>query len=108
MPARLELAVRPLGLRQGVDGVHDRVHPACGDPRAVAAVNASRKIESVKSRHPHRWVMAADTVVAVRRLREPSYDILGQPQDRVDARRMLESLSGTTHLVCTAMAATGA
>lgn len=68
--------------------------PERGDPVAVALVNARRKAIAV----PGDLVLAADTVVAVRDR------LLGKPRDEADARDLLRALSGTTHVVVTAVA----
>lgn len=68
--------------------------PERGDPRAVAALNARRKAEAV----PGDLVLAADTVVAV------GDRLLGKPRDEAEARELLRALSGTTHVVVTAVA----
>jgi septum formation protein len=68
--------------------------PERGDPRAVAALNARSKAEAV----PGDLVLAADTVVAV------GDRLLGKPRDEAEARDLLRALSGTTHVVVTAVA----
>jgi len=62
---------------------------ACASPGATQGANADA---------PPRWVFAADTVVA------PEGEILGKPESREEARRMLERLAGREHRVVTAMA----
>jgi septum formation protein len=73
-------------------------------PRETARRFASRaareKAAHVAADHRARSVLGADTVVTV------DGDILGKPRDRTDAVRMLESLSGRTHRVITAIALT--
>jgi septum formation protein len=59
---------------------------------------AREKGLAVSTRHPHRWVLAADTVV------ECGGEILEKPVDANDAARMLSTLSGRTHTVVTAFA----
>ncbi len=59
---------------------------------------AREKVFAVAALHPHRWVLAADTVV------ECSGEILEKPLDANDATRMLSTLSGRTHTVVTAFA----
>ena len=48
---------------------------------------------------PPRWVLGADTVVALGSDEAPI--LLGKPTDPADAQRMLASLSGTRHRVVT-------
>lgn len=56
---------------------------------------AAAKAVAVAARHSGRVVLGADTAVVLGGL------ILGKPVDRADAARMLEQLSGRTHLVLT-------
>jgi len=67
-----------------------------GRPQDVASAGARAKALDVAARLPDRLVIGADTVVAVGR------HVLGKPADAVDARRMLEQLSGRQHEVHTA------
>ncbi|WP_456431558.1 Maf family protein [Thermosulfuriphilus sp.] len=53
------------------------------------------KAQAVAQIWPKAFVLAADTAVTIRG------DILGKPQDREDARRMLQLLSGKEHRVFT-------
>ena len=84
-------------------GISFQVRPAdvqerdSGDPHEVAADNAKRKADAVKG----ELVLGADTVVAL------DGELLGKPRDSVDARAMLERLSGTTHRVITGVALRG-
>lgn len=59
---------------------------------------AQTKAETVAKRLPSGLVLGADTVVLV------NEEILGQPSDSDDARRMLKLLSGRWHEVLTAVA----
>lgn len=59
---------------------------------------ARAKAAAVAARHASAMVVAADTTVDV------DGEILGQPRDVDDARRMLKLLSGRTHRVHTAIA----
>lgn len=59
---------------------------------------AKRKAQAVQHRHPEALIIAADTIVVL------DDEILGKPTDKVDAKRMLHSLSGRTHQVITSMA----
>ncbi len=56
------------------------------------------KAMSVACKYPEAAVLAADTVVVCGK------EILGKPKDRLDARRMLESLAGRCHKVITGVA----
>jgi septum formation protein len=64
-------------------------------PKRLAQSAAHAKAEAVVARMPARWVVAADTVVALQGL------ILDKPRDDEDARRMLRLLSGRMHTVLT-------
>lgn len=67
-------------------------------PGDLAEYLAVRKAQAVSGRRPSDVVLAADTVVAF------GDQILGKPEDLDDARRMLELLGGTTHVVVTGVA----
>ncbi len=64
-------------------------------PRAMVARLAALKAAAVAARRPDAFVLAADTTVAVGRR------ILNKPADAVEARRMLQLLSGRAHRVYT-------
>jgi septum formation protein len=64
-------------------------------PSDVARHLAEQKCKLIAARYPDAVVLAADTVVAF------GDKILGKPKDAADARKMLQLLSGTTHLVIT-------
>ena len=70
----------------------NNVRRICG---AKAGVAWTRILERGLVRHP---VLVADTTVCVDGV------LLGKPDDRADAARMLHLLSGTTHRVLTAVA----
>jgi septum formation protein len=59
---------------------------------------ATQKAEKVATEFPGDLVLGADTVVVI------GEDILGQPRDDEDARRMLRLLSGRWHMVLTGVA----
>ena len=66
------------------------------DPARIAAALAKRKADAVLPRRAAGdVVLAADTVVAI------DGELLAKPSDVEDARRMLRTLSGTTHVVAT-------
>jgi septum formation protein len=59
---------------------------------------ATLKADAVAGRSPGALVLGADTVVVI------GEEILGQPRDDADARRMLRLLSGRWHMVLTGVA----
>lgn len=68
------------------------------DPETVVRELALRKAEAVSSGRPHDIVIGCDTVVY------SQGEILGKPQDRADAGRMMRMLAGRRHLVFTGVA----
>ena len=56
---------------------------------------AKEKAAHIAGLHPEKWVLAADTVVVL------GGEILGKPDGKSDAKRMLQSLSGEVHEVYT-------
>lgn len=62
---------------------------------------AAGKAEEVLSRFPKRFVLGADTVVAL------DGEILGKPKNKADAAEMLKKLSGRTHSVFTGVCLAG-
>ena len=63
--------------------------------RELTIANAIRKGLAVSHVHPHRVILAADTLVAL------EGEIIGKPRDLNQARVILRQLSGRTHDVCT-------
>jgi septum formation protein len=61
--------------------------------REVTCWNALRKGLTIARAHPDAVVLAADTLVAL------EGEIIGKPADRAAAVRMLQQLSGRTHVV---------
>ena len=53
------------------------------------------KARAIATRHPGRWVIAADTTVVC------GDEMLEKPADAEDARRMLATIAGQTHVVYT-------
>jgi septum formation protein len=56
-----------------------------------------RKAEAVLALHPDAVVIGSDTIVAI------DGKVLGKPQDRSEAKQMLQMLSGNTHQVITGL-----
>lgn len=67
-------------------------------PAAAVETLALRKAQAAAQRHPQALVVGADTVVSA------EGRILGKPEGRADAARMLRLLSGRTHQVYTGVA----
>lgn len=71
-------------------------------PQEVAVDIALQKAEAASGHLDlgggEAFALTADTVVA------EGGEILGKPEDRADAKRMLQRLSGKTHRVCTGFA----
>ena len=72
-----------------------------GEPPMVHAERLAReKGAAIAPRFPGAVVISADTIVVI------DDQVLGKPRDEADAARMLRQLSGRTHTVYTAVAAT--
>lgn len=68
------------------------------DPENLVLRLARTKAEVISARNPGRWVLAADTTVAV------DHHTLNKPENVEDAVRMLMLLQGRAHQVHTGMA----
>ena len=99
-PRRLEL-LGQVGLQPDsvVAAVLDETPMRNETPSQLARRLAQGKMTQVRGKAPGRFVLGADTVVAVGRR------ILPKPAGEVAARRCLELLSGRRHHVYTAVAA---
>ncbi len=98
-PRRAELLAQvgiPFEVR--VSDVTEDADEAGVAPADVAARHARQKALSVAAEMPGRLVLGADTVVVL------GSRLLGKPQSAAEARRMLQSLSGRSHHVVTAVA----
>ena len=79
--------------------VHEESHAQQGLlPAELALELAEAKARAVAAQFPRDIVLAADTVVAF------GDEVLGNPADAEHAKRMLQLLSGTTHIVITGLA----
>jgi septum formation protein len=97
--AGLVFAVEPTDVDETVTGAPE--------PEEAARDVARRKALCALARHrgERAWIIAADTVVALRPGGEGAgWRLLGKPADEAEARAMLASLSGTRHRVVTAVA----
>jgi septum formation protein len=98
-PRRFELLVS-LGITVRVvpSGVDEKDQPGLL-PEQLTAYHAEAKAQAVASREMSDLIIAADTVVDVDGI------AFGKPKDEHDARRMLATLSGRSHLVHTSFVA---
>ena len=96
---RLDL-LRQIGIEPvAVDAADIDERPQRNETAAALARRlAQAKLAAIASRHPGRFVLSADTAVAVGRR------LLGKPLDEDDARRHLQLLSGRRHRVTTSVA----
>nr|WP_320133111.1 Maf family protein [uncultured Holophaga sp.] len=67
------------------------------DPEVMVRRLACMKAKIVAAVNPGRWVIAADTTVAV------DHHVLGKPVDEADAERMLGLIQGRNHEVHTGL-----
>lgn len=67
------------------------------DPEAMVARLAQAKAGIVGLVNPDRWIIAADTTVAV------DHHLLGKPTDEADAVRMMMMIQGRAHQVHTGL-----
>ncbi|WP_096189535.1 Maf family protein [Evansella halocellulosilytica] len=67
-------------------------------PEELVVSLALQKATDVFSRHQDRIVLGADTVVTI------DGNVLGKPTDNIDAKKMLQQLSGKKHEVMTGVA----
>lgn len=67
------------------------------EPIAMVARLSAAKAELISRRNPGRWIIAADTTVAV------DHHILGKPATEAEAVRMLSLIQGRSHEVHTAL-----
>lgn len=75
--------------------IDEESYPASILPTELAQLLAKTKAEKVSEEFPGDVVLAADTIVAF------GDQILGKPKDAAHARKILELLAGTTHIVIT-------
>ncbi|MHB8286982.1 MAG: Maf family protein [Caulobacteraceae bacterium] len=98
-PRRLDL-LRQIGVEPSAVDAADLDESPLRDetPRLLALRLARQKAAMVAARHPHAYVIAADTVVAVGRR------VLGKAETEDEARACLDLLSGRAHRVETGVA----
>src|SRR5437868_3437345 len=64
-------------------------------PEEYVARLSREKASAIAERHPARWVIAADTTVLL------GDQVLEKPRDAEDAKGMLATIAGNTHIVYT-------
>lgn len=64
-------------------------------PEEYVARLSRDKARAIATKHPDRWILAADTIVVL------GDEVLEKPLDKADARRMLAQIAGKTHVVFT-------
>jgi septum formation protein len=64
-------------------------------PEEYVARLSREKAAAIARQHPERWIVAADTTVLL------GDELLEKPADVADARRMLATIAGRTHVVYT-------
>ena len=97
-PRRRDL-LREIGLCFVVEPSAVEEAPLNGEaPEAQVCRLAREKAWDVAGRHPDSWVLGADTIVVI------DGRILGKPSDVDEARAMLGTLAGRTHVVFTGYA----
>jgi septum formation protein len=94
-PRRKQL-LKQIGLDFIVDAsfVDEVLNPRL-HPRKQVAVLSLQKAEEVAKRYADALIIAADTMVAI------DDQLLGKPKDVKEAKRMLQRLSGRSHVVVT-------
>jgi len=75
-----------------VEEVNVAFHP---HPEVIAQNNAQKKAAYVVQHHPQAYVIGADTIVAL------EGEIFYKPKDMLEAKHMLQRLSGKQHAVIT-------
>jgi len=94
-PRRREL-LASIGL--GFDVIPSSIPEVRGageSPEEYVARLSREKAAAVAAKHAERWVIAADTTVLL------GEELLEKPADDTDARRMLATIAGKTHIVYT-------
>lgn len=96
-PRRRDL-LASIGLECDVIPSHIPEERAADETAEEYVARLSReKARAIASQHRDRWVLAADTTVVI------GEQMLEKPLDEADARRMLATIAGQTHVVHTAV-----
>ena len=96
--AGLAFAVAP------VDVDEDLAEFGAAEQAALELARRKARAAAAAYRGSARWVLAADTVVALPAGPGRAAELLGKPADEREAARMLLSLSGSRHVVATGVA----
>jgi septum formation protein len=78
------------------DVVPSHIPEVCGDgesPEEYVARLSRDKAAAIAAKHDEAWIIAADTTVLL------GDELLEKPADDADARRMLATIAGKTHVV---------
>ncbi len=100
--AGLAFEVRPVDVDEDLEPYGDPLEAAERLAERKARACAEELLGTAPTRR--RWVVGADTVVAVPRGGGPGWELLGKPADPAEARAMLAGLGGTRHVVATGVA----
>jgi len=75
--------------------VDESIIPSDGSPETYCTALADLKANDISQHYPNEWVIGADTIVVL------DDQIMGKPDDKSHAQKMLKQLSGKTHQVYT-------
>jgi septum formation protein len=78
--------------------IDERAFPAQLAPSETPVHLSRAKARAVAAKFPDHVVLAADTIIVF------AERVIGQPKDASDARRIIQLLSGTTHIVVSGVA----
>jgi septum formation protein len=94
-PRRQEL-LRSVGLNFKIIPAHINENCLAGEsPRQHVKRLAREKAMVIAKKYPEAWVLGADTIVVIDGI------VLGKPENKTQARKMLQKLSGREHKVFT-------
>ena len=94
-PRRQEL-LRSVGLKFKIIPAHINENGLAGEgPRQHVKRLAREKAMVIAKQYPEAWVLGADTIVVIDGI------VLGKPENKTQARKMLQKLSGREHKVFT-------
>ena len=94
-PRRKELLSELISDFQVIPSTAEEIKTHPDGPLALISENARIKADQVAKAYPNSWVLGADTLVF---LKEKPF---GKPRNMQEAKKMLLTLSGKTHIVAT-------